>query len=296
MLEHADRDDAVERALHVAIIDQLEFHMIGDACLLRALPRHGQLLLRQRDADDIDAAFLVQIERHAAPAATNVQHLHARLEMQFGRDMRFFVELRLVQPRAEVQPRIEVFGVIGPIGAAILLVPVEEQIVERARQIIMMGDVLPGGGAEIGLLQPPHRRLGQPSHQPGPLQALAAFPARIAAHQPDKTHDILIIDDKAPVHIGFGKAQPRVEHDIAPHFGIGEAHRHIREAGGGDAETTRPALRVHEGQRPFFNQPRQEMIKQSHGNPNSLLSWEKNIPSRASAPEETVLIFRRAYW
>ena len=36
MLEHADRDDPVEPALDVAIIDQLEAHLVGDAGVLGA--------------------------------------------------------------------------------------------------------------------------------------------------------------------------------------------------------------------------------------------------------------------
>ena len=36
MLEHADRNDAVEAAVEQAIIDQLELHMVRDARLLGA--------------------------------------------------------------------------------------------------------------------------------------------------------------------------------------------------------------------------------------------------------------------
>ncbi len=37
MLEHADRDDSVELAFDLAVIDQLEFHLVGDAGLLGSL-------------------------------------------------------------------------------------------------------------------------------------------------------------------------------------------------------------------------------------------------------------------
>src|SRR3546814_2176943 len=39
MFEHADRNDAVEGAVDVAIVDQFEAHMVGHARILRPLPR-----------------------------------------------------------------------------------------------------------------------------------------------------------------------------------------------------------------------------------------------------------------
>ena len=52
MLEHADRDDAVERAGHVAVVLQPEFDARRQSLLRRARARRRQLLLRQRDAGD----------------------------------------------------------------------------------------------------------------------------------------------------------------------------------------------------------------------------------------------------
>ena len=64
-----------------AIIDQLEPHMVGDPGLFRAPPRDLQLLLRQRDAEHVDAGDLVQIKRRPAPTAADVEHSLAGLEV-----------------------------------------------------------------------------------------------------------------------------------------------------------------------------------------------------------------------
>ena len=85
MLEHADRDDPVELAFDLAIIDQLEPHLVGDAGLLGAPPRDLQLLFGQGHAGHVDARDPVQIERHPAPAAADVEHVLAGLEMRAWR-------------------------------------------------------------------------------------------------------------------------------------------------------------------------------------------------------------------
>ena len=103
-----------------AIVDQLEADMVGDAGFLRAPPRDLQLLLRQGDAGDVDPGDLVQIERHPAPAAADVEHSLARLQMQLGGDVRLLVGLRLFQA----------VGRVGEVSAAILAVGVEEEVVE----------------------------------------------------------------------------------------------------------------------------------------------------------------------
>ncbi|MCY1171295.1 hypothetical protein D9M73_114000 [compost metagenome] len=131
MLEHADRHDPVERALHLAIIDQLEGDHVRHARRRRALPRHLQLFFRKRHAQYLGTRHLVQVQRHATPAATDVEHGHAGLQREFGRDMRFLVVLRLFQA----------VGRIGKIGAAILAVGVEEEIVQPVRQIIMVRNI-----------------------------------------------------------------------------------------------------------------------------------------------------------
>ncbi len=95
MFEHADRDDPVELARHMAVIDQLELYLVGDAAFLGAAAGNLQLLLRQRDAEHLGPGLLVEIQRHAAPAAADIEHGHARLQRELRGDMRLLVGLRL---------------------------------------------------------------------------------------------------------------------------------------------------------------------------------------------------------
>ena len=97
MLEHADRDDAVEPLVEQAIVLELELHMVRHAGRRRPLARDLQLVLGQGDAEHVDAGDLVQVQRHPAPAAADVEHPLPRLERELGGDMRLLVELRLLE-------------------------------------------------------------------------------------------------------------------------------------------------------------------------------------------------------
>ena len=70
--------------------------------------------------EHVDPGDLVEVERHPAPAAADVEHPLARLERELGGDVRLLVGLRL----------LEAVGGVGEISAAILAVGVEEEIVE----------------------------------------------------------------------------------------------------------------------------------------------------------------------
>src|SRR5258708_2591600 len=128
MLEHADRDDTVEGAGYVAIVERLEgggaFHLSFPG----ALARYCELLLRKRDARDPGAADLRGIERKSAPAA------------------------------ADVEKPVSVFEPVGrsfEIGAAVLAVGIKEERIEAAVEIVVVGDVAPRPAAPIALPHPP---------------------------------------------------------------------------------------------------------------------------------------------
>src|SRR3546814_9056943 len=87
----------------------------------------------------VNAAFFVQVQGHAAPTAAYVKHSLAGFQRQLGCDMRFLVELRLLQA---------VIG-INEVGAAILTIPIKEEFVEPIRQIIVMRDIRLCAGALI---------------------------------------------------------------------------------------------------------------------------------------------------
>ena len=61
------------------------------------------------------------------------------LEGELGGDVRLLVELRSVE--------VAIGIVLGEIGAAILPVAIEEEVVEPVRQVVMMGDVALAPGA-----------------------------------------------------------------------------------------------------------------------------------------------------
>src|SRR3546814_6826833 len=63
MLEHADRDDAVELPGEGAIIDKLELHPVGNARLGGAALGHGELLLRQGDRSEEHTSELQSLMR-----------------------------------------------------------------------------------------------------------------------------------------------------------------------------------------------------------------------------------------
>ena len=48
-------------------------------------------------AEHVDARNLVQVERHAAPAAADVEHALPRLQVELGGDVRLLVGLRLLE-------------------------------------------------------------------------------------------------------------------------------------------------------------------------------------------------------
>jgi hypothetical protein len=73
MFEHTNRDDAIKRPLQVTIVLQEKTGLIAQIFLSRALVCDCVLLLRQRDARDIDAAKLRKVKAKPTPAAADVK-------------------------------------------------------------------------------------------------------------------------------------------------------------------------------------------------------------------------------
>src|SRR5712672_3880294 len=84
MLEHADRDDTVEGAGYVAIVERLEGGGAFQLAFLGALARDCELLLRKRDAHGPGAADLRGVERKPAPAAADVKKPMSVFEEELG--------------------------------------------------------------------------------------------------------------------------------------------------------------------------------------------------------------------
>ena len=89
-------------------------------------------------------ANLGEIERKPAPAAADVEHRGAGLvDAKLGREVALLGELGIVE---RLVGRLE-------IGAAILLVAVEEERIEPAVEVVVVRDVVAGAGPRIELLQ-----------------------------------------------------------------------------------------------------------------------------------------------
>ncbi len=116
MLEHADRDNAVERLRDVAIVDQLELRLVGEAGFGGALVGDAVLLLGEGDAGHGDIRHFREIETEATPAAADIQDLLSGGEAQLGREVTLLGELRVVERLAGV----------FEVGAAVLPVGIEE--------------------------------------------------------------------------------------------------------------------------------------------------------------------------
>ena len=139
MLDQADAGDPVELAFDVAIILELELDPVGDAQFGGALVGEFDLVGGERDAEHVDVVMAVEVEREPAPAAADVEHLHARLEIELGGDVRLLVELRL----------LEAVRGVAEIGAGILAVLVEEQLVEPAGEVVGMLGIAPRAACQL---------------------------------------------------------------------------------------------------------------------------------------------------
>src|SRR5260370_41020077 len=90
MLEHADRDNAIERLGDLAVIDVAELDGQPGA----EPPTQFDLLARYGDADDFDPIMLGGIASERAKTDADVQDALARLQLQFAADQFELVTLR----------------------------------------------------------------------------------------------------------------------------------------------------------------------------------------------------------
>ena len=132
-----------------AVIQQLKLHAVLQPLGPGSGPGFGELFLRQGDAGDMRAEIARQGQRHAAPAAADVQHPQSGpVEAQLGGDVALLGGLRFFQ--RFVAPR--------EIGAGILAVPVQEQAVQPAIQVIVVRDIAARPARRVVLQQAPAER------------------------------------------------------------------------------------------------------------------------------------------
>ena len=119
----------------LAVVLQAEAHPVGEAGGGGALGGDAVLLLGEGDAGDVGAADPGEVERHAAPAAADVEDAGAGADQELGGDQPLLGELGLVERHV---------GVLE-VGAGILHVAVEEEPVEPLVEVVVVGDVGAGG-------------------------------------------------------------------------------------------------------------------------------------------------------
>ena len=230
VLEHADRDDPVERFSHGAIILQAKFERVGQVLFAGALPGDRKLLLRQCDAGDFRAAEFGEIKPEPAPAAADVEHaaVGALADEKLGGEMALLGELRVVE---RLVGRLEISAAVLPVG-------VEEERIEPAVQIVVVGDITPRPGGQIELLQPALEVAGEPLRtSPDRRHSVG----RLAEHEGKEIGDCAFLDLQRAVHVGFADLHLGVEHHCALRRLAGETQRH--RSSGAVAEVKNPSFR-----------------------------------------------------
>ena len=141
LLEHADRGDLVELAFHLRKVLQDDLDPLLQAEARHLLARQRRLFLGQRHAGRLDAVMLRGMADQRAPAAADVEEAIARLQPQLAAD-----HVELVRLRAG-----EIVVPVGlKVGAGIDHLGIEEEPVERVRDVVVVGDVpLVGGGLPV---------------------------------------------------------------------------------------------------------------------------------------------------
>ena len=213
VLEHADGDDVVELALDLAVVLEAEAHPVGEAGGGGALGGDPVLLAREGDAGDVGAGDAGEVERHAAPAAADVEDAGAGADEELGGDQALLGELGLVERHAGVFEE----------GAGILHVAVEKEPVEPFVEVVVMGDVGAGGLEADGA---DHRGVGDAAPE---VEALGGrggeLGARVVLGERDEVVDVALLDDDAAVHVHLGEGEAGIEEDAADRAGVGEAER-----------------------------------------------------------------------
>ncbi|KAJ8574963.1 hypothetical protein ON010_g4243 [Phytophthora cinnamomi] len=129
-LDHGDGHDAVELAVHLAVVTVLEAREVAHALALGPLAGALELLVGDGDARDVHAVLLGQEAAEAAPAAADLEHAHARLELELLGDQVQLVALRGVQV-------VLVLDAL-PVRARVLHVRVKPELEEVVAQVVVV--------------------------------------------------------------------------------------------------------------------------------------------------------------
>ena len=198
MLEHADRYDAIENFVDFAIVLQIEAGAIVESFGLGALVSDFMLLLRERDSGDLGAMLSGEVKPKPAPSAADIEDTVAGFQKKLGGDERLLVSLCGFQAVIRMPE----------ISAGILTVGVQEQVVKRARQVIVMRYVTSRPLDRIELRQPATE---PPETRQPAIVPYVGLMSQIDHEQFNETVDVVILDGKCPIHIGFAQREIGIE-------------------------------------------------------------------------------------
>ena len=200
MLEHADRDDPVESLGDVAIVLQPKFDPVGEAGVTGASGRDGELLLGQGHPGHPRAGDAGEIERKTAEAAANIECARPVLRQELRGEMALLGGLRVIERLAG----------IFKIGAGILPVGIEEEIVKPLVEIVVAGDVAFGVAPMVALVEAAKRQ-ARPVQRLGPGLILEV--GEVARAEFQEVVELAFGYDQPPVHVEFAERKRRIEHE-----------------------------------------------------------------------------------
>jgi hypothetical protein len=195
MLEHAHQDDAVVATALLAVVAEVEAGSLREAGFRRPRLTHQVLLGAECHAGDVGAGLPGEVKPQSAPARADVEDPEPRpVEQQLRRDVALLTLLGDVQ------------GIVrtAEIGARVLAVAVQEQLVEFAGKVVVVGNVAPGPVDRIALLQSPADALekGEPWMFVGGI---------VARQDLKKVVDCALLDRQQLIHVRFANRETRVQ-------------------------------------------------------------------------------------
>ena len=159
---------------------------------------------------------LGEIERKTAPATADIEDVGARINEKLGGKMALLGELGVVE-------RL----VVGlEIGAAILLVGVEEERVEPAVEVVVVSHIAPRPRTQIELLNPAK----QVAHEACRQRPFGSSDAFLPQQDCERIRDRAFLDHECSVHVSLAESQLGIEQDCALGSCVGEAHGDRRPA------------------------------------------------------------------
>jgi hypothetical protein len=113
---------------------------------------------------------------------------------------------------------------IPEVGAAVLPVAVEEEIVEPVGQVVVMRDVARRASPPVDQRQLAHQLAAAATDRLARLSA--RLPGRVRGHQIEQVENVSLLEDQPTVHVGFADADLRVAEDVADDLVVGQPQHH----------------------------------------------------------------------